>query len=147
MSDIGLSVLIVDDDASLRISLCQTLTHAGYDVRSVDGGSAALSEIDRQTPDLLLSDLQMPGLSGFELLSVVRRRFPDIQVIAMSGTRFGDSVPPGVFADAFYEKGRGVACLMQMVADIARWHRSVDTQNRQRPADGYTSRKSDNSGT
>ena len=135
MSDTSLNVLIVDDDALLRMSLLQMLTYAGYKVRSVDGGHAALSEIDRETPDLLLSDLNMPGLSGFELLAVVRRRFPDIQVIAMSGAYFGDSVPPGVFADAFYEKGRGVGSLMQMVADVAGCGRSLDTPDNRHPAD------------
>jgi CheY-like chemotaxis protein len=99
--DARLRVLIVDDDALLRMSLLHTLTHAGHKVRSADSGLAALAEIGREIPDLLLSDLNMPGLSGFELLSVVRRRFPAIQVIAMSGAFFGDGVPPGVFADAF----------------------------------------------
>jgi DNA-binding NtrC family response regulator len=135
MSDTSLNVLIVDDDALLRMSLLQTLTLAGYKVRSVDGGHAALSEIDRETPDLLLSDLNMPGLSGFELLSVVRRRFPAIQVIAMSGAYFGDNVPPGVFADAFYEKGRGVRSLMQIVANVAGSGRSLDTQSIRHLAD------------
>ena len=127
MSDTNLNVLIVDDDASLRTSLLQTLTHAGYNVRSVEGGHAALSEIDREAPDVLLSDLNMPGFSGFELLSVVRRRFPCVQVIAMSGSYIGDQVPPGVFADAFYEKGRGPSLLIQVVADLAGHARLVDT--------------------
>jgi DNA-binding NtrC family response regulator len=135
MSDTSLNVLVVDDDALIRMSLLQTLTHAGYNVRSVDGGYAALSEINRETPDLLLSDLNMPGLSGFELLSVVRQRFPAIQVIAMSGAYYGDNVPPGVFADAFYEKGRGVGSLMQMVADVAGCGRSLHTPDIRHPTD------------
>ena len=135
MSDTILNVLIVDDDALLRMTLLQMLTHAGYKVRSVDGGYAALSEIDREPPDLLLSDLNMPGLSGFELLSVVRRRFPAIQVIAMSGAYFGDSVPTGVFADGFYEKGRGVKSLLKIVADVAGCGRPLDTSDSRHPAD------------
>lgn len=46
-----------------------------------------------------------PRMSGFELLSVVRRRFPSIAAIAMSGSFVSDGVPPGIAADAFYEKG------------------------------------------
>jgi CheY-like chemotaxis protein len=118
ISETKLRILIVDDDASLGISLWEILTNAGYDVRSVHGGQAALSEIDREPPDLLLSDLNMPGLSGFELLAVVRRRFPTVNVIAMSGAYFGDEVPPGVLADAFYEKGRGGKVLIRIVADV-----------------------------
>lgn len=127
MSNTSLNVLIVDDNTLLRMSLLQTLTVAGYKVRSVDGGHAALAEIGREAPDLLLSDLNMPGLSGFELLSVVRRRFPAIQVIAMSGSYFGDDVPAGVFADAFYEKSRGIRSLMQIMTEVAGYGRSLDT--------------------
>jgi DNA-binding NtrC family response regulator len=113
------TVLIVDDDELLRVSLSQILGCSGYSVRSADGAIAALSEIGQDIPHILLSDLNMPGLSGFELLSIVRRRFPGIHVIAMSGAYSGDGVPPGVAADAFYEKGRGVRALMQIVDGIA----------------------------
>ena len=54
-------------------------------MRSAEDGFSALEEIRRLTPDVLLSDLNMPHMSGFELLSVVRRRFPAIYAIAMSG--------------------------------------------------------------
>ena len=57
-----------------------------------EDGFSALAEIRKEVPDILLSDLNMPRMSGFELLSVVRRRFPSIRTIAMSGafmaTRF-----------------------------------------------------------
>ncbi len=54
-------------------------------------------------------------MSGFELLSVVRRRFPAIQVIAMSGAYSCDGVPPGVAADAFYQKGTHPGLLFRIV--------------------------------
>jgi CheY-like chemotaxis protein len=47
----------------------------------------------------------MPGMSGFELLSVIRRRFPQISTVAMSGAYVGDEVPFGVIADCFLAKG------------------------------------------
>ncbi len=128
-SNCGLNILIVDDDELLRMSLLQVLTMAGHHVRSSDGGQAALCEMERETPDLLLTDLNMPGLSGFELLFAVRGRFPGIQLIAMSGAYFGDDVPPGVCADAFYEKGRGVSWLMQIVGDIAGSSRCLGARN------------------
>ena len=57
-------------------------------------------------PDLIISDLNMPEMSGFEFLSVVRRRFPEIPVIAMSGAyECGANVPGGVISDGFYAKG------------------------------------------
>ena len=70
----------------------------------------------------MLSDLNMPQMSGFELLSVVRRRFPQIPVIAMSGAyHSGDAVPGGVIADAFYAKGQSnPQTLLRVVADLIR---------------------------
>src|ERR1700747_2682690 len=89
-------LLIVDDDPSLRMSLSHIFTEWGYSVRSAEDGFSALFEIRQEIPDIILSDLNMPGMSGFEFLSVVRRRFPEIHVIAMSGAFSGDGVPPGV---------------------------------------------------
>ena len=70
----------------------------------------------------MISDLNMPQMSGFEFLSVVRRRFPKIGVIAMSGAYgYGQSVPGGVIADGFYAKGGGKpSVLLQKVADLIR---------------------------
>jgi hypothetical protein len=70
----------------------------------------------------VISDLNMPQMSGFEFLSVVRRRFPEISVIAMSGAyESGDDVPGGVIADAFYAKGHSdPQTLLQTVAEMIR---------------------------
>jgi hypothetical protein len=61
----------------------------------------------------------MPGMSGFEFLSVVRRRFPQIRAIAMSGAYSGPDVPTGIAADAFYPKGSGVEVLLHLVDETA----------------------------
>jgi CheY-like chemotaxis protein len=99
------SLLVVDDEAPIRKNLSTMFSALGYATRTASNGFSALDAIRDESPDLLLSDLNMPGMSGFELLSVVRRRFPSIRVIAMSGAFTGTEVPPGVAADAFYEKG------------------------------------------
>jgi CheY-like chemotaxis protein len=111
-------LLIVDDDVLLRMSLTQLFTEFGYGVRSAEDGFSALSKIRNEIPDIILSDLNMPGMSGFEFLSVVRRRFPAIRVIAMSGTFSGGGVPHGVVADAFYEKGIKPDFLLQLMQDM-----------------------------
>ena len=72
---------------------------------------------------MILSDLNMPGMSGFEFLSVIRRRFLPIPVIAMSGAFSGDEVPPGIAADAFYQKGRGVSSLLKIIERLPRQER------------------------
>jgi CheY-like chemotaxis protein len=67
-------LLLVDDEPSIRRVLSAVLTEMGHEVRSAEDGFAALKEMHGWMPDILLSDLNMPGMSGFELLSVVRRR-------------------------------------------------------------------------
>ncbi|MFZ0747106.1 MAG: response regulator [Terracidiphilus sp.] len=104
-------ILVVDDKECIRTSMSLVLTEMGYQVRSVDDGFAALRAIRQDTPEVLLSDLNMPGMSGFELLPVVRRRFPAILVIAMSGAFSGNEVPSGVPADAFFQKGSSPTAL------------------------------------
>lgn len=123
-----LRLLVVDDEPSLRTSLSLVLRQLGYDVRSAGDGFSALSEIREETPDILLSDLNMPGMSGFELLSVVRRRFPEIPVIAMSGTFSGSKVPHGVPADAFYEKSSGIDLLLATITGLTKARELADTE-------------------
>ena len=99
-------LLIVDDEPVTRTLLTQIFSSRGHDVKTAEDGFSALEQIRANVPDVLLSDLNMPGMSGFELLSVVRRRIPEIYVIATSGAFTGDAVPHGIAADAFYEKAR-----------------------------------------
>ena len=83
MKDINTSILIVEDDESVRRSYADVFSYLGYGTRTAPDGLAALIEIREKVPDILLSDLNMPAMSGFELLSVVRRRFPSVYLIAM----------------------------------------------------------------
>jgi CheY-like chemotaxis protein len=115
MSDTKTKILIVDDTECTRTSMSLLLAEIGYRVRSAEDGFSALREIRQETPEILLSDLNMPRMSGFELLTVVRRRFPAILVIAMSGGFSGNEVPSGVSADAFFQKGSSVRALLQIL--------------------------------
>ena len=119
----GKSVLVVDDKDCIRTSMSLVLESLGYSVRSAEDGHSAIREIRSQKPDILLSDLVMPGMSGFELLMNVRRLFPAIQVIATSGSFSGNDVPEGVLADAFYPKGSGVSALLHILRSFPQMHR------------------------
>jgi CheY-like chemotaxis protein len=81
--------------------LSQVLAKNGYTARSAADGFSALAEIQREVPDILISELNMPGMSGFELLRLVRRQFPSIRAIAISAFS-GEEISPGVAADAFF---------------------------------------------
>jgi CheY-like chemotaxis protein len=98
-------ILVVDDEPSVRETLALLLISAGYDVSTAGDGFGALLQLRKMLPDVLVTDLDMPDMSGFELLSVVRRRFPRMSTLAMSGGYTGDEVPPEVIADSFYAKG------------------------------------------
>ena len=98
-------ILIVEDEPSLR-QLGRMLFEAqGYEVGEAEDGFEGLAALKQSLPDIIISDLQMPNMNGFEFLSVVRRRFPTIPVIAISGEFSGLSVPESVLADAFFPKG------------------------------------------
>ena len=72
MPDEKVRLLIVDDEPAIRMSMSHVLAEIGYRVRSAEDGFSALRELKKEIPDILVSDLNMPGMSGFELLSVVR---------------------------------------------------------------------------
>jgi CheY-like chemotaxis protein len=113
------SVLVVDDDYALRLSLSMVLTSVGYTVRSAVDGFSALALMRSEIPDVLISDLNMPGMGGFELLSVVHERFPSIRVIAMSGGYLGKDLPAGVIADYYHRKGCSLPALLSQVELMA----------------------------
>jgi DNA-binding NtrC family response regulator len=123
MPDSHAGILIVDDDRSIRTAMSQTLGEMGYGVRVAEDGLAALLQIQQEIPSILISDLNMPRMSGFELLSKVRRCFPAIQSIAMSGSFSGDEVPSGVAADAFYQKGSSIAALLRIIETLPHMER------------------------
>jgi CheY-like chemotaxis protein len=111
-------VLVVEDDQSVRESVAISLMAAGYDVVAAEDGFRALSQLRKKLPDVVLSDLDMPGMSGFELLSVVRRRFPQISTVAMSGGYVGNEVPFGVIADGFFAKGSQSKSLLRTIQGL-----------------------------
>ncbi|GAC1646376.1 MAG: hypothetical protein NVS9B15_04380 [Acidobacteriaceae bacterium] len=96
---------MVEDDPTLRELGRLLLTAQGYEVHCAEDGFEGLASLKGSLPDIIISDLRMPNMNGFEFLSVVRRRFPTIPCIAISGEFTGVSVPESVLADAFFCKG------------------------------------------
>lgn len=97
-------VLVVDDEPIIRQLGKQMFETQGYEVHCAEDGFEGLSALKRSKPDLIVSDLRMPNMNGFEFLSVVRLRFPVIPVIVISGEFSGGNVPESVLADAFFSK-------------------------------------------
>jgi CheY-like chemotaxis protein len=78
-------ILVVDDEEVVRELFVRLLQEEGYEVAAAENGFDGLLKIKHFLPEVIISDLNMPEMSGFEFLSVVRRRFPKISVIASSG--------------------------------------------------------------
>lgn len=97
-------VLIVDDDKSVRDLLGTLLSGEGYEVLTASDGFEALAAMRGGIPDLMITDLKMPNMSGFELLGVVRKRFPSIAVIVMSAEFRPSSFPLDILADHYLQK-------------------------------------------
>jgi DNA-binding NtrC family response regulator len=85
---IPLRLLLVDDDPSVRRALGGTLSEAGYEVVTAEDAESALAQLVDSSPDVILSDIRMPGLDGIELLKKIRERASSVDVILM--TAFDD---------------------------------------------------------
>ena len=78
-------VLIVDDDADLRDDLREVLARQGYETAAAADGQEALEKLESWFPDVIVTDLMMPRLDGFELLRTLRQRGPVIPAIVLTG--------------------------------------------------------------
>ncbi len=111
-------ILLVDDDEAQL-----TLTHAllskdGFNVVTARDGFEAIAALRDGLPDLIISDLKMPNMSGFEFLAVVRKRFPGITAIARSAEFSPINMPEGLLCDGFIEKGNEGSGLVEMVRKL-----------------------------
>ncbi len=79
------TVLVIDDDQFVQTGLEQLLRAHGYKVITAADGQEALERIEREAPDLVLTDLRMPGMDGLEVLRRVKVRFPHMAVILLTG--------------------------------------------------------------
>jgi DNA-binding NtrC family response regulator len=87
MSQQPAHVLLIDDDEGLREVIAFQLEGAGYRVTAEPGGPEGLAAFDRDPPDVVLTDLKMPGMDGMAVLEAIRRRSPSTPVLVV--TAFG----------------------------------------------------------
>lgn len=80
-------ILVVDDSADMRTLLREVLEPRGYEVQTAGSSGSALSLMNQRVPDLVITDLMMPGMSGFSLRSLMLRRaeLAAVPVIILSG--------------------------------------------------------------
>jgi len=79
------TILLIDDDASIRMVFQVTLERAGYHVLTAEHGKHGLRLLEHQAVDLIIVDIFMPELDGFELIPLLRESYPASKIIAISG--------------------------------------------------------------
>ncbi len=124
------SILVIDDDRSMRQSLAELLEAAGWQVTTVARASAGLERLDALSPDVILSDVRMPGMSGLELLDVLPPEAPPLVLISAHG-----DIPMAVKAMqdgaySFVEKPYEPRRLLAILRHAAEQHRMQQSNAR-----------------
>jgi len=78
-------ILVVDDEDALRTVLSGELVSEGYDVRTAADGDDAISNLEKESFDLVLLDIKMPRMNGFEVLKFVKEKYPRTRVVMLTG--------------------------------------------------------------
>jgi CheY-like chemotaxis protein len=106
-------ILVIDDEEGVRRAMAKVLVRAGHDVLEASDGKVALSLLRGQTPDLVICDLFMPEMDGVEVLRELRRDYPDLRVVAISGGAYQGKVQLLDVA-----KGLGAAAVLKKPFDL-----------------------------
>jgi two-component system, NtrC family, nitrogen regulation response regulator NtrX len=117
-----LELLVVDDDPAIRASLRNVLEHAGHHVNESPSGGDALERLGASTVDVVLLDLEMPGMHGLDVLTRIRERAPDTAVIVVTGegtARNGFRASQRGAYD-FIEKPPDMQQLLDLIGEAAR---------------------------
>jgi CheY-like chemotaxis protein len=79
-------ILVIDDDSLIRETLRRMLEGAGHEVTEAEDGAAGLKAVSAQRPDLVVTDIYMPGKEGIETIRELRQIVPGLKIIAISGS-------------------------------------------------------------
>ena len=94
-------ILVVDDEEVVRLCLDRTLSSEHCEVATAPTGNAALELMERRPFDVILLDLRMPGLQGMEVLKTMKQRWPEREVIILTGYAAVDSAKEAVALGAY----------------------------------------------
>jgi DNA-binding NtrC family response regulator len=78
-------IIVIDDEQIMRDLVQRILAKAGYEVETLDDGEAVLERLAAGDIEIVISDVNMPGMSGFELLKQIKKQYPQVAVIMMTG--------------------------------------------------------------
>ncbi len=116
-------ILIIDDELSMRELLSAMLTEEGYEVVEAPDGDAGMKQFRKSPSDLVITDLIMPEKEGIETIIELRRDFPDVKIIAISGGGIIEAenyleMARGVGAHRIFEKPFGMTEMLDAVREL-----------------------------
>ena len=114
------SVLLVDPEPSIRNLLSILLEKAGFQAIHAEDGIDALVKLRHTLPRVIISELQIPRMSGFEFIAVVRRHFPTIPIIAFTASKVKEFPAEGKPDFLLQKNVHPLSDLVQVVNDLAR---------------------------
>ena len=79
------SILVIDDEPDVRDAVKRVLDRVGYTVRTADSGVGALADLERIRTDVVITDIIMPKVDGVQVIESIRKTFPAVRIIAISG--------------------------------------------------------------
>ena len=79
------NILVIDDEPDVRDAVKRVLDRAGYSVRTADNAIDALAELERVATDVVITDIIMPKINGVQAIESIRKAFPSVRIIAISG--------------------------------------------------------------
>jgi len=122
MDDSAQRVLVVEDDEDNRVFITRTLENAGYAVFGAGTGEDGIAQFEEHKPDLLIVDVLLPSISGWEVLRKVKTEFRDRHVpVIMLTVKDSDRDKLGGYvmgADYYIGKPFSMGLLLQVVADL-----------------------------
>ena len=116
-------VLLIDDDLAFRRALAKHLERAGYDVLQASDGDSGIRECQRQAVDVVVVDIFMPRQGGLQTIEGLRREWPAVKIVAMSGVTSAGSLDVekhaiALGADRFVGKPFEAATLVALVGTL-----------------------------
>lgn len=122
-------ILVVEDEPTLSRLLSYNLSQEGYEVSVADDGGTGFHMASEQSFDLIILDIMLPGLSGFEILQKLRDRGNKTPIIILTARNAEDEVVQGLKngADDYMTKPFGVAELLARVSNVLRRYQSTDS--------------------
>ena len=116
--DMSKKILVVDDEAHIRLLYTEELTEEGYEVITAEGGLNLLERIEKEKPDLVILDIKMVDYNGLDLLQDIRNRFYDLPVILCSAyDTFKDDMK-SIAADHYVIKSFDLAELKAKISEL-----------------------------